>query len=45
MAEKLGGVPLRAWRDTYAREPEETKHIVNDVTPEVKHYITPVVAH
>lgn len=44
MAEMLGGVPLQAWKDTYAREPESTKHIVNDVTPEVKHYITSVVA-
>ncbi len=45
MAEKLGGTPLQAWKDTYAREPESSRHIVNDVTPEVKHYITPVVAH
>ena len=44
MAEMLGGVPLQAWKDTYAREPDSTKHIVNDVTPEVKHYVTPVVA-
>lgn len=45
MAEKLGGVPLQAWKDTYAREPENTRHIVNDVTPVVNHSATPVVAH
>ncbi|KAL3161203.1 hypothetical protein ABBQ38_009572 [Trebouxia sp. C0009 RCD-2024] len=45
MAERLGGVQLEAWRKTYAREPASTRHIVNDVTPEVKHYIAPVVAH
>ena len=45
IAEKLGGVQLQAWKDTYAREPAHTRHIVNDVTPEVKHYIKPVVAH
>ena len=45
MAEKLGGIQLKAWQETYAREPEASRHIVNDVTPEVKHYIKPVVVH
>lgn len=45
MAEKLGGTPLKAWQETYAREPEASRHIVNDVTPEVKHYLEPVVVH
>ena len=37
IAHILGGKYLKAYNDVYAREPEHTRHIVRDVTPEVKH--------
>ena len=39
MAELLGGKYLRAYDEVYAREPEHTKSIFHDVTPEVKHQL------
>ena len=30
IAEKLGGVPLQAYKDIYAKEPLATRHICND---------------
>lgn len=44
MAEMLGGKYLEAYRRVFAREPEHTKHIVRDVTPEVKHIAAPIKA-
>ena len=36
MAEMLGGVPLQAYKDIFAKEPPATRHICNDhVDPEV----------
>lgn len=43
MAEKLGGIPLQAWKNTYDREPVATRNICNDVTPAVQHYKQPVI--
>ena len=37
IAHILGGKYLKAYDNVYAREPEHTRHIVRDVTPEVKH--------
>ena len=36
MAHMLGGQPLAAWEATYSREPQWTRHIRNDTTPEIK---------
>ena len=44
MAQMLGGKYLAAYERTFAREPEHTKHIVRDVTPEVKHQVAPIKA-
>ena len=45
MAERLGGVPLQAWRDTYAREPLATRQMCNDITPRVQHYNKAVIVN
>jgi hypothetical protein len=42
IAERLGGRYLRAYDEVYAREPEHTKSICHDVTPEVKHQMPAV---
>ncbi len=43
MAELLGGPAQHAYQTVFAREPQSTRHITQDLTPKLKAPITPKI--